>query len=380
MSENGMELERLKVVVEADSGQYKKEMKELRNEVKKDGRELDKQNDSLKKSMNEQLSVAQKVRGQMDKFYSATMKIFKLQNNVNKMKPFTNPLSKLKDTKQFENPLKRVMGDKGMEQFRNPYAKVLGSQKELEKNITSTERQMQKLIGCRDELEATGGDIEMTAEFKDLTRAAEQAEKKLNSLIEKKERLAATGGLTTKNQRTLNYDISQAENELKFAKAAIDDMPTSERYQNTEKWQKLNREIGKCRTELAQYHAQEQKVGKAAGIGRISKSFSSLYAGLKKVTPAIKKVSGAFAALIQKFKNGIPLINRTKSSMGGLGGGCKGLSGLFRTIGMSAKFMFASFLIQGVLGQAKAGLQNLAQYSNQYGTQFNSRETLINRC
>lgn len=373
MSGNGIELERLKVVVEADSRQYKKEMKDLRNEVKEDSKELDKQKDSLKKSMNEQSSAVRKVREQMDKFYGATMKAFKLQNNGDKIKPFVNPLSKLKDTRQFENPLKKVLGDKGMEEIRNPYAKVFGSQKELEKNIVSTERQMQKLINRRDELEATGGDIEMTAEFKDLTRAVEQAEKKLNSLIEKKERLAATGGLTTRNQRTMNYDISQAENELKFAKAAMEDMPTSERYQNTEKWNKLNREIGKCRTSLAQYHAQEQEVGKGTGISRISKSFSSLYAGLKKVTPVIKKVSGAFAALIQKFKNGIPIINRTKNSMGGFGG----LGGMFKTIGMSAKFMFASFLIQGVLGQAKAGLQNLAQYSNQYGTQFNSSVTMM---
>lgn len=373
MSENGTELGRLKVVVEADSRQYKKEMKDLRNEVKEDSKELDKQKDSLKKSMNEQSGAVRKVREQMDKFYGATMKAFKLQNNGNKMKPFVNPLSKLKDTRQFENPLKKVLGDKGMEEIRNPYAKVFGSRKELEKNIVSTERQMQKLINRRDELEATGGDIEMTAEFKDLTRAVEQAEKKLNSLIEKKERLAATGGLTTRNQRTMNYDISQAENELKFAKAAMEGMPTSERYQNTEKWNKLNREIGKCRTSLAQYHAQEQEVGKGTGISRISKSFSSLYAGLKKVTPVIKKVSGAFAALIQKFKNGIPIINRTKNSMGGFGG----LGGMFKTIGMSAKFMFASFLIQGVLGQAKAGLQNLAQYSNQYGTQFNSSVTMM---
>lgn len=373
MSEKGIELERLKVVVEADSSKYKKEMKGLRNEVKEDTKELDKQNDSLKKSMNEQSSAVRKVREQMDKFYGKTMKAFKLQNSVGAMKQISNPLSKLKGMKQFENPLKKVLGESGMEQFQNPLTKAFGSQKELEKNIASTERQMQKLISRRDELESTGGDIEMTSEFKDLTRAAEQAEKKLNSLIEKKERLAATGGLTTKNQRTLNYDIAQAENELKFAKAAIDDMPTSERYQNTEKWQKLNREIGKCRTELAQYHAQEQKVGKGSGIGRISKSFSSLYAGLKKVTPAIKKVSGAFAALIQKFKNSIPIINRTKNSMGGFGG----LGGMFKTIGMTARFMFASFLIQGVLGQAKEGLKNLAQYSNQYGTQFNSSVNMM---
>ena len=376
MSENGTELERLRVVVEADTSPYKKEMKGLAEETKKDAKELDKQNDSFKKSMNGQFGAVKKVREQMDKFYNATMKAFKLQGSGFKNNNgFQNSLKGVKGfgLKGFENPLKKVFGEEGMQQFRNPYAHIFNSQKEFQKEMDSVESRMRKLISTRDELEASGGDIEMTAEFKDLTKAAEQAEKKLNRLIEKKDRLAATGGLTTKNQRTLNYDISQAENELKFAKAAMADMSTSDKYQNTEKWNKLNREIGKCRVSLAQYHEQEQRVGRGNTTSRISKTFSSLYARLQKVTPAIKKVSGAFAALIQKFRNGIPVINRAKNSMGGFGG----LGGMFKTLGMTARFMFASFLIQGVLGQAKAGMQNLAKYSNIYGTQFNSSVSMM---
>ncbi len=376
MSENGTELERLRVVVEADTSPYKKEMKGLAEETKKDAKELDKQSDSFKKSMNGQFGAVKKVREQMDKFYNATMKAFKLQGSGFKNNNgFQNSLKGVKGfgLKGFENPLKKVFGEEGMQQFRNPYAHIFNSQKEFQKEMDSVESRMRKLISTRDELESSGGDIEMTAEFKDLTKAAEQAEKKLNRLIEKKDRLAATGGLTTKNQRTLNYDISQAENELKFAKAAMADMSTSDKYQNTEKWNKLNREIGKCRVSLAQYHEQEQRVGRGNTTGRISKTFSSLYARLQKVTPAIKKVSGAFAALIQKFRNGIPVINRAKNSMGGFGG----LGGMFKTLGMTARFMFASFLIQGVLGQAKAGMQNLAKYSNIYGTQFNSSVSMM---
>lgn len=360
MSE-GIELERLKVVVEGDTKPYRKEIKNLKNETREDTRELEKQSETVEKTLEKQSKLSQVLHKINIHPYDKLMRALKL--------PSTDKVN----MKQFENPLKKVLGDKGMEQFRNPYAKIFGSQKELEKSIASQERQLRKLIEARNELESTGGHLELTAEFKDMEKAAEQAEKRLNKLIEKKERLEATGGLTTRNNRTLNYDISQAENELKFAKAAMEDMPTSERYQNTEKWNKLNREIGKCKTSLAQYHAQEKEVGKGTGISRISKSFSSLYAGLKKVTPAIKKVSGAFAALIQKFRNGIPLINRAKNSMGGFGG----FGGMFKTIAMSAKFMFASFLIQGVLGQAKAGLQNLAKYSNQYGTQFNSSVNMM---
>lgn len=79
----------------------------------------------------------------------------------------------------------------------------------------------------------------------------------------------------------------------------------------------------------------------------------------------IRKCSGAYAALIQKFTSGIPFLNRTKSSFNGLGTSGRGLTGILKTIGMTAKFMFASFVIRGAVDGAKQGFQNLAQYSGE---------------
>lgn len=99
------------------------------------------------------------------------------------------------------------------------------------------------------------------------------------------------------------------------------------------------------------------------GWGGMSRMFGGMESVFTGVTPAIRRAAGVFGALIQRFKTGIPFINKTGSSLNGLGTSGRGLSGILKTIGISARFMFASFLIRGALDGAKEGFQNLAQYS-----------------
>ena len=42
----------------------------------------------------------------------------------------------------------------------------------------------------------------------------------------------------------------------------------------------------------------------------------------------------------------------------------RGLGGALRTLGTTAKYMFASFVIYGALNGMKEGFKNLAQYSD----------------
>ena len=51
--------------------------------------------------------------------------------------------------------------------------------------------------------------------------------------------------------------------------------------------------------------------------------------------------------------------------MNGMGQSGRGLRGILSTLGMTARFMFASFIIQGALSGAKEGMQNLSKYSKQ---------------
>ena len=101
------------------------------------------------------------------------------------------------------------------------------------------------------------------------------------------------------------------------------------------------------------------------GWGGLKKLISGVANGIKTLASgAIQKASGAFGALIQKFATGIPILKRTRSSFNGLGTSGKGLVGILKTVGMTAKFMFASFVIRGAINGAKEGFQNLAQYSS----------------
>lgn len=101
------------------------------------------------------------------------------------------------------------------------------------------------------------------------------------------------------------------------------------------------------------------------GWGGLKKIISGTSSVFRRVSTAIKRTSGAFAALIQKFTSGIPIIGRARKSMNGMGQSGRGLRGILSTLGMTARFMFASFVIQGVLSGVKEGMQNLSKYSKQ---------------
>lgn len=101
------------------------------------------------------------------------------------------------------------------------------------------------------------------------------------------------------------------------------------------------------------------------GWGGLKRAVGGLRAVFNSVSTVIRRTSGAFAALIRKFTSGIPIIGRARRSMNGMGQSGRGLRGILSTLGMTARFMFASFVIQGVLSGVKEGMQNLSKYSKQ---------------
>lgn len=110
---------------------------------------------------------------------------------------------------------------------------------------------------------------------------------------------------------------------------------------------------------------------KNAATGILSKSFAGMKSTLGQVTAGIKTAGGAFASLIQRFRNGIPVFSRTKNAAGGLGGA-------FKTLGITAKFMLASFLISNSVRGAADGIKNLAKYSSSTNTELSSLMNSLN--
>lgn len=199
-----------------------------------------------------------------------------------------------------------------------------------------------------------------TEEYQQLNSTIQKTQTQLNKYYERRDKMSDLGvDQESMSWRSLAYDIEGAERKLRMYETDKKHMESS----NTD----VKRPVSLPKQAL------NFGTGIFKGIGAtVSKGwggFTKLLGGVGNVassfTGVIRKCSGAYAALIQKFISGIPFLNRTKSSFNGLGTSGRGLTGILKTIGMTAKFMFASFVIRGAVDGAKQGFQNLAQYSGE---------------
>lgn len=316
-------LEKLKVVIEASANPFREEMKKLRKEMNDSSKVVDDQMKNIKADMDKTMEPIRKVQAQIRRI-GETMK---------------NVLGKSLPGNQF---------------------------KDMSNSIEKTQKKLDKLIATKHELEDSGKDMEYTDDFKELMKVTDAAEKKLNSYIEQEDRMKATGTVNKKSNswKNLQYNIEQARNTYNAYKMDMENTTPSEKVQPTDKWRKVQKEIYDTRIELAQMNEEQQKYEKSVRVSRVSKVFKNVLNTFKSFGQSIKKSGGLFASLIQKFRNGIPWFNKTRNSMYGLGNSGSRLGNIFRTLGMTARFMFASFAITGTINGAKEGLKNLAQYSD----------------
>lgn len=201
---------------------------------------------------------------------------------------------------------------------------------------------------------------------------------KIGNITEKFRDFQVNSGLkeyTEEYEQTIDY-MQRTEKVLDRLKEKQKEMDASQIDKQSDAWRNNEREIARAEERLDHYIAHSNKLKmsgqglQSTGLKKAAGSIASkFFGGMKsvfdRVTGAVKKSGGAFASLIQKFRTGIPQINKTKNSMKGFGNTGRGLSGILKTLGMTARFMFASFVISGAVNGAKEGMQNLAQYSSQ---------------
>lgn len=316
-------LAKLNVVIDATMKPFQDEMRKLKRTIREYTKDVAQSTSDVNKSMEKQLSPLRRVQQQIRKM-NETMK---------------SSIPSIKSGNQYQD---------------------------MSKSISSAEKHLKKLLQDMDDLRDSGKDVEFTQEYRSIQQSIDSARKSLTRYEATKDRMKATG---TANQESnswkyLQYNIDEARNSVKAAEADMRNLSDADKYQHTDKWRKLQKEIERTRMELAEYYEMQKKAEIPTGrfstiTGKIKTALGSGLSGV------IKKSSGLFAALIQKFKSGIPWLNRTNSSLSRLGHSGRGLGEMFRTIGMTAKFMFASFVISGVLNGATEGLQNLAKYNNE---------------
>lgn len=219
----------------------------------------------------------------------------------------------------------------------------------LRANIEETEKEISYLKGELKDLQDTGGASRQTDTYRDLTGEITRTEKKLQEYKDLRSSMLLDGS---------NLEESEAfrKNEL-----AIQDATKRLREYNAEK----------ASMEKSGSDVKLSGQWKNATAGILSKSFSGMKSTLGQVTAGIKTAGGAFASLIQRFRNGIPVFSRTKNAAGGLGGA-------FKTLGITAKFMLASFLISNSVRGAADGIKNLAKYSSSTNAELSSLMNSLN--
>lgn len=201
-----------------------------------------------------------------------------------------------------------------------------------------------------------------TQDFQELQSGIKKAEGTLSSLIAKQEKYEAIG--VKKNSsawKSLQYDIQGAKNEIEGYKNEMAEMQSNgtafTRGYSLPK--EIFKGLGKGALGLGSLGLNAAQ----KGWGGLKKVISGTASVLTKVTTVIKRTSGAFAALIQKFTSGIPILRRftgaTKSASGGLGGGLKNIL----KYAFSIRSLFA--LVNKLRSALVDGFKNLAQYSGE---------------
>lgn len=201
-----------------------------------------------------------------------------------------------------------------------------------------------------------------TQDFQELQSGMKKAEGTLSSLIAKQEKYEAIG--VKKNSsawKSLQYDIQGAKNEIEGYKNEMAEMQSNgtafTRGYSIPK--EIFKGLGKGALGLGNLGLNAVQ----KGWGGLKKIISGTASALTKVTTVIKRTSGAFAALIQKFTSGIPILRRftgaTKSASGGLGGGLKNI--LKYAFGIRSLFVLVNKLRSALVD----GFKNLAQYSGE---------------
>lgn len=220
--------------------------------------------------------------------------------------------------------------------------------KELINEISRTEKKLAEYQEQRSQMLLDGSNLEETEAFRQIEMAIADARRELFDYNAEKRSMIASG-------KDVQFSGGLASRSIGATAGAVKDYGMS---QAAEKIRQVNAAVTE---EVSKIPIVGRVASEAAFIG--SKAFGGLKAVLGKVTSGIKNSGGAFSSLIQRFKTGIPHLNKAKSSMNRLGNTGHGLGGILKTVAISAKFMFASFLIRGAIDSAKQGMQNLAQYS-----------------
>lgn len=257
---------------------------------------------------------------------------------------------------------------------KSPLKKALdGAKQDTEKSTSQIQGMLQKirktmssvsLKGMVKDFQVKSGIKVPTEEFQELQSSLESAKESLGILEEKQRKLEALGvKKQSRSWKSLQYDIEEARNKVNAYKADVADMQSS----GTD----VERPVSLPKQAMGLGKSVFSGIGKVAGLGvsaaskgwgGFTKILDGVRSALSKVGTVIKRTSGLFGALIQKFTSGIPVLRRftggVKDNGNSFGGGLKNL--LKYSLGIRSLFALVNKLRSALVD----GFKNLSQYSD----------------
>lgn len=412
----GDTLAKLKVILEASTASYKKEMEKAQKVTKS-------VSDSVK---SETSKVKQAMK--MDGITNSTKKMTAMFQKIKQSMSLEKQPKVEIDTEQAQKGLKEVQDEirKTKEEMAKYQANIeewddlgvprneSGAFKELLKNMELAKQRLEELQAEEKkiksdnamsqnttEIKAVNSGIKQyikeaqiaagikvyTDEFKQAERDADRAAQTLEKLNQKKRDLLADGNTDAVGE--INEQIESTERRLiafrnKIALLQNSGQDTERAYtgrlsdgnsfetanavmkQTAERIKEVKGSVVEAikRIPVLGHVLSDAAYLGSKGWGGLKKLISGVGSGLKTLASGvIQKTSGAFAALIQKFTSGIPVLRRftgaTKSASGGLGGGLKNI--LKYAFGIRSLFALVNKLRSALVD----GFKNLAQYSGE---------------
>lgn len=256
-----------------------------------------------------------------------------------------------------KSPLKKAL-DSAKQDTAKSTSQIQGMLQKIRKTMSSV-----SLKGMVKDFQIKSGIKVPTQEFQELREEAGQARDALADLLEKQKKLEALGVKEQSREwKSLQYDIEKAKNAVEGYKTEMSEMKAN--------GADVERPVSLPKQAMGLGKSVVGGIGKVAGLGAsaVSKGWGGLVRILGGVTSAFSKVggvirrtSGLFGALIQKFTSGIPILNRftggVKDNGSSFGGGLKNL--LKYSLGIRSLFALVNKLRSALVD----GFKNLSQYS-----------------
>ena len=291
----------------------------------------------------------------------------------------TSPLKKELDKSRQEVKKSTDAIRQETDKIKNPFQN-LGSDKILGpiRNMTQKIKKALSSVSLKDAVKnyqvKAGFKVE-TNDYKLVKSEIEKAQAALNRYYEKRDKMEALGtNQESRAWKSLEYDINNAEAAVKRyeqSKASMEKNGTDVARQVSLPKQALNLGKGILSGTGKALGGLGSGTIKAVqkGWGGLTNAVNLFKKAASAVGPVIKRTSGLFGALIQKFSTGIPVIGRLTGSLKSIGKGAQsssngivgGLKNILKyTLGIRSLFVLTNKFRSALVD----GFNNLAKYDS----------------